>query len=296
MSALNLTEAVNMFVMTKFDQCFCECKELIKAAKCEPEQERNHKLIEAATALGIQALAETDTWYCVIAFITDVYGTVDLCPPSIIQLCTLLHAQVKEYLPCHKVVEMWLKNSHNQNHKQYSQVVRTYAYHILCPTGSYELLKEIAENCDSLTQTERAALFQLSQTRRYEESKCIGNKTDCTELPANLTNTGLVSVSERTHLGLSSERTHQNLSKKTAEEQDADNGNNNNETNSRSRKAERRPCDFKTVQLLKWLYEIVVTKLNCFKHPRFSLLLMAILAVWALIQTQTGSFFVFLNV
>ncbi|CAG5131180.1 unnamed protein product, partial [Candidula unifasciata] len=183
MSASDVTEAVNLFLMRKFDQCFRECNGIIKTAKCEPEQERNQKLIEAATALGIQALAETDMWYCAIAFITEVYGMVEMCPSSIIQLCILLHAQVKEYLPCHKIVEMWLSNPYNQKSKQHVQVIRTYAYHILCPAGSYNVLRHLVENCDSLTESEKTTLLQISETKTYEESRLLGSKTTSPAVP-----------------------------------------------------------------------------------------------------------------
>lgn len=115
----------------------------------------------------------------------------------------LLHAHVKEYLPCHKLVQTWLKNPQNLNHSQCSkvrsfflyfqeakinililkfchnesfskylsqlcnesleQVVRIYAHHILCPTGSYETLQEVINSCPSLSDSDRAALQKLPQ-------------------------------------------------------------------------------------------------------------------------------------
>ncbi|CAG5131181.1 unnamed protein product, partial [Candidula unifasciata] len=41
--------------------------------------------------------------------------------------------------------------------------------------------------------------------------------------------------------------------------------------------------------VLRWLYESVVIKLkHHFHHSRFTLFLMGIFAVWALIETQSG--------
>ncbi|BFZ08974.1 hypothetical protein BsWGS_12013 [Bradybaena similaris] len=287
MSESDVTEAVNLFLMTKFDQCFKECNDIIKAVKCEPEQERNHKLIEAATALGIQALAETDMWHRVVTFITDVYGTMDMCPPSIIQLCILLHAQVKEYLPCHQIVEIWLRNPYNQKSKKYIQVIRTYAYHILCPAGSYNILKELAEKCDSLTESERTALLQISQTKRYEESKYLGSETICRTPPDAPNNNVLEAASGNTEVNYC----NNNITtvSRICEQTNADSERNENSVTNSRNKSFPRIVDLPTLQaVLKWLYESILIKVKNVRHSRFAILLMGALAMWALIQTQSG--------
>ncbi|KAK0045698.1 peroxisome assembly protein 26-like isoform X1 [Biomphalaria pfeifferi] len=168
-----LSDAVDLFVMAKFADCFYACADVIKTAKFEPEHQHqsNEEVIEAAIALGIQALAETDNWHHVISFIIDTYGSIEICPPRIVQVCILLHAHVKEYLPCHNLVQTWLKNPQNLNHSQCSKVVRIYAHHILCPTGSYETLQEVINSCPSLSDSDRAALQKLPQARRFESPK-----------------------------------------------------------------------------------------------------------------------------
>ena len=47
---------------------------------------RNLEVIEASASLGIQALAETNMWDKAVAFITDVYGSIDQCSPHIVQV------------------------------------------------------------------------------------------------------------------------------------------------------------------------------------------------------------------
>uniref|UniRef100_A0A2C9KBZ2 Uncharacterized protein n=1 Tax=Biomphalaria glabrata TaxID=6526 RepID=A0A2C9KBZ2_BIOGL len=185
-----LSDAVDLFVMAKFADCFYACADVIKTAKFEPEHQHqsNEEVIEAAIALGIQALAETDNWHHVISFIIDTYGSIELCPPRIVQVCILLHAHVKEYLPCHKLVQTWLKNPQNLNHSQCSKVVRIYAHHILCPTGSYETLQEVINSCPSLSDSDRAALKKLPQEiSPAEEKKARFHLTDTnTDTKCNL--------------------------------------------------------------------------------------------------------------
>jgi len=165
----NLAEAVDFFVMRKFVECYDKCNEVICSAKCEPEQESNQSVIEASAALGIQALAETNQWEQAIAFICEVYGAVHLCPPRIIQVCILLHAHVKEYLPCHSLVQKWFENPHNKNNKQCAQVIKIYSCHILHPTGCVETLRDLVQSCDVLSEDEKASLLQWHKIEKVPE-------------------------------------------------------------------------------------------------------------------------------
>lgn len=165
----NLAEAVDFFVMRKFVECYAKCNEVICSAKCEPEQESNQSVIEASAALGIQALAETNLWEQAIAFICEVYGSVHLCPPRIIQVCILLHAHVKEYLPCHSLVQQWFENPHNRNNKQCAQVIKIYSSHILHPTGCVETLRDLVQSCHVLSESEKASLLQCHKIEKVTE-------------------------------------------------------------------------------------------------------------------------------
>ncbi|XP_059153631.1 peroxisome assembly protein 26-like [Physella acuta] len=286
----SLAQAVDLFVMTKFSNCFKICTNVINKAKCEPEQERNQEVIEAATALGIQALAETDLWHQVVAFINETYGSIEHCPPRIIQVCILLHAHVKEYLPCHKIVQMWLSNPHNLNHEQCSKVIRIYAHHILCPTGSYETLKEIVHSCKSLTEAERTALLQLPQAVRYNEAKRRSLETcnEGFEIPSQLNTTNSLEHLDKipqhnslemdlptdSQLGLVNEC---NSNKEQKE---------NISSTTTTREGDKNIHESKLMTACRTICNLIK---NCVWHRRsFHLIVMATFALWSVIQTQTA--------
>ncbi|CAL1539530.1 unnamed protein product [Lymnaea stagnalis] len=270
----SLSEAVDLFIIRKFDLCFRLCTNVIKTAKCDTEQEGNQDVIEAATALGIQALAENDMWQHTVAFINNTYGAIELCPPRIIQVCILLHAHVKEYAQCHQIVQMWLKNPHNINNCQCSKVIQVYAHHILCPTGSYEMLQEIVQSCSNcLTLSEKSALLKLPQAGRFKDAKFksesynplieaeIGSeKIECSRLNAS----GLTCTSNSSD---HPDKVFDDLL------------------------PNKRPKGFTT-----WrdIFKIVQQFLIKFVWtPRsFGLIVMGIFAFWGIIQTQTGGTFV----
>ncbi|KAH9507460.1 hypothetical protein Btru_058149 [Bulinus truncatus] len=282
-----LRDAVDLFVMTKFDECFYVCEEVIKTAKCEPEQERTQELIEAATALSIQALAETDKWHQVVDFIVGTYGSIDLTPPRIIQVCILLHAHVKEYPSCHNIMKAWLNNPHNLSHCQCSKVIRIYAHHILCPTGSYEILQEIIESCQSLSDYDKSALLQLPQAGRFESARksqhenCIEKRNKPTSPVQHLckNSESVVSGKERdsitlAHTGLSKSESHMTGYLKP------DRNMNNKRKNS---------CVLSKGKSASFFLNACLTVWDFFTTQKYlGLIIMGILALWAIIQTQSA--------
>lgn len=273
-SSATLAKAVDLFVMTKFEKSLQVCCDVIKTAKCEPEQERNNEVIEAAAALGIQALAEMDQWQHTISFIIDVYGAIHLCPARIVQVCILLHAHVEEYLPCHKLVKTWLAHPDNLSSKHCAQVIRVYGEHILLPLGQFGILEDIVNSCSSLSKEEKVSLLELPQTGRYKDAKATRNETD--HVPSQLLFT---SEDEEIENETAEERHYSFFDKSCKSSLPS------------AIQKETAPSHHEPQRLLalcKRLYSSFYGYMTTHWKEKFTLLLMAAFALWALVQTQTG--------
>ncbi|XP_005107659.1 peroxisome assembly protein 26 [Aplysia californica] len=272
----SLAEAVDFFVMRKFVECFDKCCAVIKTAKCEPEHERNQEVIEASAALGIQALAETNLWDHAVSFISDVYGTIDMCPPRIIQVCILLHAHVREYLPCHSLVQHWFENPQNRMNKQCAQVIRIFASHILHPTGCVEALKELVENCPSLSEREKELLLQLPQSGRFNNAERLG-ATEPLVCPNRIV---------PSHVGSSV------VAQSTDDWSDEFGGEDRTGgDHTTDGEGPERHGDGSLSDVIEYLYHQVTSFLKARLRPwhqRIGLLLMAVFAVLSLMHSQTG--------
>ncbi|GFN84536.1 mitochondrial ribosomal protein var1 [Plakobranchus ocellatus] len=278
-SGATLAKAVDLFVMTKFENCLQVCCDVIQVAKDEPEQERNHEVLEAATALGIQALAELDQWHQTVSFITEVYGAIHLCSARIIQVCILLHAHVEEFLPCHKLVQIWLNHPDNLNNKHCAQVIRVYGQHILLPLGQFGVLEEIVNNCQYFSKEEKAALLEIPQAGRYKDAKSITVGTKM----------------EMTHPFFSSEKELSESETFEASQNDEWSCPNRNHHSRPSNNSSRKPVNSikgtDPLHLLTVCRNLYCRFLGYLKHSwreKFILIIMAVFAIWALVHTQTG--------
>ncbi|RUS70661.1 hypothetical protein EGW08_021582 [Elysia chlorotica] len=279
-STATLARAVDLFVMTKFEKCLQVCCNVIESSKYEPEQERNNEVIEAAAALGIQALAEMDQWHHTVSFIIEVYGAIHLCTARIIQVCILLHAHVEEYLPCHKLVQTWLTHPDNVTSKQCAQVIRVYSEHILLPLGQFGVLEEIVRSCPGLSKEESLALLELPQVRqtgRYKDAKDLAHEKGVipTQLLFNSENEeSETRVIETPGLIKEDLFSRKNNSTSTSEGPKTHASSHNDPFNLFTI-CKKLYCSFYGYMKVRW-------------REKFILLAMAAFALWAAVQTQSG--------
>jgi len=271
----SLAEAVDFFVMRKFSDCFMKCNDVIRSAKSEPENDRNDELICASTSLGIQALAETNQWSSALHFVTDVYGSVALCPSRVLQVSILLHAHVKEYLACQNIVQHWFENPINRESKHCAQVLRVYRDHILVPLGDLGDLHSLSSRCPGLSPEAQQSLLQPSQSEQIVKGY---DSTDgsiiVNSAGKNITsNIAFTDDSEITKRKLFYHENDDDLSPENEQSSD-DNGN----SLSLTEHLERLCCQ-------------VVSRVSAKLRPWqrwLGLCLMAVLAVISLVQNQTG--------
>ncbi|KAK7102440.1 peroxisome assembly protein 26-like [Littorina saxatilis] len=156
--------ATDKLLLTNFSACLEICHNVVAAARnCEDADpdivERLDKVREAATVIGIQALAEQGAWRDVIPFVEQVYTHAAACPATIMQMCLLLHAQVREYMVCHTLFNTWLEWDDHVNHPDCGAIVKIYVTTVLAPLGAFNLIPQVVERCSTLTSEERQALL-----------------------------------------------------------------------------------------------------------------------------------------
>ncbi|KAK3103201.1 hypothetical protein FSP39_017335 [Pinctada imbricata] len=98
---------------------------------CIRHASSSSEVVEKLCVIAIQAHAELDTWQQVLPFVLTVYGGIECCPQTIIQLCLLLHARVEDYAQCQALVSVWLRNSNNFSDPEYVDLAQAFIQHIM---------------------------------------------------------------------------------------------------------------------------------------------------------------------
>ncbi|XP_045190752.2 uncharacterized protein LOC123547591 [Mercenaria mercenaria] len=147
-----IERATENLLLKDFEDCQSACTCGITRAKQFIEDERAESCIERLCVLCIQALAEMNKWQDVLPLIQDVYSSIELCPCTVIQLCILLHARVKEYSQCHALASLWLRNEDNSYKPGYDRVAALYIEHVMLPQGRFLLVPQFLNSCTFLSQ------------------------------------------------------------------------------------------------------------------------------------------------
>lgn len=160
-----LNIATDKLLLTNFQDCFELCRHIVSAAKKlmvdadSDTAERFLKVQEAATAIGIQALAEKGDWRDVIPFVDEVYKHVAASPAQILHMCLLLHAHVREYLVCHSLMNAWLECDQHASLPESKAIVTSYITNVLVPLGAFNMIPQALERSTVFSSEERQQLL-----------------------------------------------------------------------------------------------------------------------------------------
>ncbi|XP_066489782.1 peroxisome assembly protein 26 isoform X2 [Tiliqua scincoides] len=105
--------------------------------------------------VGIQALAEMNRWREVLPWILRYYQNPECLPPKVLELCLLLHSQVKEPHVMLEVGGDWLKNATNQHLPSYSLLFQLHLFYVLLPLGHFAEAEELVQGCQALTKQQQ---------------------------------------------------------------------------------------------------------------------------------------------
>ncbi|XP_071083592.1 peroxisome assembly protein 26-like [Haliotis cracherodii] len=151
-----IERASDLLLYRDFDTCLVHCSEVINRIRHTPSYQ---SYVDSLCIVIIQAYAELDQWDAVLPFIQGIYDNIDNCPVTIIQLCLLLHVKVKEYIKCHAIAKTWLQNDRNRQSPEYSDVAKLYVQQVLVPLGAYNLIPQLVDSCQGLTDAEKDAML-----------------------------------------------------------------------------------------------------------------------------------------
>ncbi|XP_076469483.1 peroxisome assembly protein 26-like [Babylonia areolata] len=156
--------ATDLLLLTDFHTCLDTCHHVIASVQTCGDHDshsvdRLDKVQEAATVIGIQALAEQGTWREVIPFVENVYTHMAACPAAIMQMCLLLHSHVREYMVCHSLMDAWLEWDDHRHTPESGAIVATYITNVLVPLRAYNLIPQVVERCTVLSSEEKQALL-----------------------------------------------------------------------------------------------------------------------------------------
>ncbi|XP_067684349.1 peroxisome assembly protein 26-like [Haliotis asinina] len=161
-------KASDLLLYRDFDRCLVHCSEVIDRIRHTPSFQ---SYVDSLCIVMIQAFAELDQWDAVLPFVQKIYKNIDSCPVRIIQLCLLLHVKVKEYLKCHAIAETWLHNDRNRQCPQYSDVVKLYVQRVLVPLGAYNLIPQLVDSCQGLSDAEKDAMLSPMRAMHSDSGK-----------------------------------------------------------------------------------------------------------------------------
>ncbi|XP_052772698.1 peroxisome assembly protein 26-like [Mya arenaria] len=177
---LFVEKAKECLLLRQFKRCHKMCLAGISVAKTQSDEARAEETVERLCVVCIQALAELDQWQDVLPMIQNVYGGVETCPATVIQLCILMHVKVKEFSQCHAVASIWLRSENNSRKTGYDRVATLFVIKVMIPRGQFQLIPPFLNNNTHLKQDSISAILKECEsvhtrleTEIEKSEKCV---------------------------------------------------------------------------------------------------------------------------
>ncbi|KAJ6660052.1 hypothetical protein lerEdw1_018250 [Lerista edwardsae] len=167
-----LEEAVDLLVIhldfaAAVDRCEKGCECLVDDPESE-DSDSSEELKCSLCVVGIQALAEMNRWREILPWILQYYQDPECLPPKILELCLLLHSQVKEPHVMLEVGGNWLRHTTNQHLPGYGLLVQLHLFHVLLPLGHFAEAEELVQGCQALTKEQRTEAYGNIRERKHQ--------------------------------------------------------------------------------------------------------------------------------
>lgn len=163
-----LNKANNLLLYRKFDECLNLCLSVLVEISNYPECLSAVTLKEGLCVVAIQAYAELNRWQQVLPFVTKLYNGIEDSPHTVVRLCILLHADVKDYPTCSALATIWLRNPCNEPSQGYMDILDVYVTKVLLANNRWDDIHPFLKSCPGLTPQKRDSLLRVVRAFRHQ--------------------------------------------------------------------------------------------------------------------------------